>query len=166
MNTIDIVILCILGIGLVQGFWKGFIKQLASLLGLVVGLLAAKALYASLAEKLYTTVTDSMSVAQGLAFVLIWLAVPIGFAIVASLLTKAMEAVALGGINRLLGAGLGLLKCALLVSLLIGIVEFVDSDHKLIEKKEKKASVLYEPMKSCAEIFVPVAKSAWEDFNI
>ena len=71
MATIDIVILVIVGAGVVVGFMKGFIRQLASILGLIVGLLAAKALYASLAEKLCPTITDSMTVAQILAFVII-----------------------------------------------------------------------------------------------
>ena len=68
MTTIDIIILIIIGAGVVAGFMKGFIRQLASILGLVVGLLAAKALYATLAEKLCPAVTDSMTVAQVLAY--------------------------------------------------------------------------------------------------
>ena len=44
--------------------------------------------------------SDSMTVAQVLAFVLIWLAVPLLFSLVASLLTRAMEAVSLGWLNN------------------------------------------------------------------
>ena len=43
MTTIDIIILIALGAGVIVGFMKGFIRQLASILGLIVGLLAAKA---------------------------------------------------------------------------------------------------------------------------
>ena len=57
MTTIDIIILIALGAGVIVGFMKGFIRQLASILGLIVGLLAAKALYTSLAVKLCPTVT-------------------------------------------------------------------------------------------------------------
>ena len=42
--TIDIIILIVIGAGAIVGFVKGFIRQLASILGLIVGLLAAKAL--------------------------------------------------------------------------------------------------------------------------
>ena len=35
MTTIDIIILIIIGAGVVAGFMKGFIRQLASILGLV-----------------------------------------------------------------------------------------------------------------------------------
>lgn len=158
MTTIDIVILIVLGAGAIVGFTKGFLKQLAGLLGLVAGLLIAKALYATAAERFFLPLTDSLTVAQGIAFVVIWLAVPLAFLLLATLLTKAMEAVALGWVNRLLGAGLGLLKSALLVSLLICVVEYIDSDNTLLKRTKKQESVLYYPMEKFAGIFLPAAR--------
>ncbi len=106
MQVIDIIILVLLLAGAVMGFRKGFIKQLAALAGLFVGLLAAKALYSVVGEKLIGTVTSNPTFAHILAFVLIWIVVPIVFTMVASLLTKALEVIALGWLNRLLGAAL------------------------------------------------------------
>lgn len=162
VETLDIIIIGLFLFGAVIGFMKGFLKQLASILGLVIGLLAAKMLYGTLAERLCNTVTDSMTVAQVLAFVLIWIAVPLAFSLVASLLTKAMEAVSLGWLNRWLGMGLGALKYLLLTSLLIGVIEFIDGDNKLIEKTNKQDSALYYPMKDFADIFLPAAKVVTE----
>lgn len=143
---IDFIILLAFGAGIVTGYFKGFIRQLASILGLIAGLLAAKMLYASLAAKLCPTVTDSMTVAQILAFLIIWIAVPLLFALVASLLTKAMEAISLGWLNRWLGCGLGALKYLLLVSLAIYVIEFIDSDNKLIRQTKKSESLFYYPI--------------------
>lgn len=164
MTIIDILILIALGAGVVTGYMKGFIRQLASILGLIVGLLAAKALYASLAQKLCPAVTDSLTVAQGLAFVVIWIAVPLLFTVVASLLTKALEAVSLGWVNRLLGCGLGALKYLLLVSLLICVFEFIDSDNKLISGTKKSESLLYYSMETFAGIFFPAAKEVTQQY--
>ena len=52
MQVIDIIILILVLAGAIVGFRKGFIKQLASLVGLVVGLLAAKALYGVVGDQL------------------------------------------------------------------------------------------------------------------
>ena len=164
MTTIDIIILIIIGAGVVAGFMKGFIRQLASILGLVVGLLAAKALYATLAEKLCPAVTDSMTVAQVLAFIVIWIAVPLIFTLVASLLTKAMEAISLGWLNRWRGSGLGALKFLLLTSLVICVIEFIDSDNKLISATKKSESLLYYPMETFAGIFFPAAKNITQQY--
>ena len=164
MTTIDIIILIALGAGVIVGFMKGFIRQLASILGLIVGLLAAKALYTSLAVKLCPTVTDSMTVAQILAFIIIWIAVPLIFTLVASVLTKALEAVSLGWLNRMLGAGLGALKYLLLVSLVICVIQFIDSDSQLISQTMKEQSLLYYPMESFAGIFFPAAKEVTQQY--
>ena len=136
--TIDIIILIVIGAGAIVGFVKGFIRQLASILGLIVGLLAAKALYASLAEKLCPTVTD--------------------------LLTKAMQAISLNWLNRWLGSGLGALKFLLLTSVVIGAIEFVDSDNKLISATKKEESLLYYPMETFAGIFFPAAKNMTQQY--
>ena len=162
--TIDIIILIVIGAGAIVGFVKGFIRQLASILGLIVGLLAAKALYASLAEKLCPTVTDSMTVAQVLAFIMIWIAVPLIFVLIASLLTKAMQAISLNWLNRWLGSGLGALKFLLLTSVVIGAIEFVDSDTKLISATKKEESLLYYPMETFAGIFFPAAKNMTQQY--
>lgn len=158
MTTLDIIILVVLGVGAIVGFSKGFLKQLASLLGLVAGLLIAKALYATVAERVFLPLTDSLTVAQGIAFVVIWLAVPLAFLLLASLLTKAMEAVSLGWVNRLLGAVLGALKAALLVSLLVCVVEYIDTDNTILKKTKKQESVLYYPMEKFAGLFLPAAR--------
>ena len=158
------IILIALGAGVIIGFMKGFIRQLASILGLIVGLLAAKALYTSLAVKLCPTVTDSMTVAQILAFVIIWIAVPLIFTLVASVLTKAMEAVSLGWLNRLLGAGLGALKYLLLVSLVVCVIQFIDTDSQLISQTKKEESLLYYPMERFAGMFFPAAKEVTQQY--
>ena len=92
MTTLDIIILVILGLGILLGLIKGALKQLAGLLGLVVGLLAAKALYATVAQEVFSRVTDNMTVAQMLSFLAIWVVVPLLFWVVACVLTKAMDA--------------------------------------------------------------------------
>ena len=130
----------------------------------IVGLLAAKALYVSVAERVFSKITDSMTFAQILAFVVIWIVVPLLFLLVAALLTKAMEAVSLGWLNRWLGAGLGALKFLLLVSLLICVVEFIDSDNTMIDRTMKEESVLYYPKESFAGMFFPAAKEVTEQY--
>ncbi len=162
MTTLDIILLVILGLGVLLGLVKGALKQLAGLLGLVVGLLAAKALYATVAQEVFSRVTDNMTVAQVLAFAAIWVVVPLLFWAVACLLTKAMDAVCLGWVNRLLGGVLGGVVHALLASILICVLEAVDTHGDLISRNQKQQSVLYYRMKPLAGLFFPAAKTLTE----
>lgn len=158
MTTLDIIFLVIIGLGVVLGFLKGALKQLAGLLGLVIGLLAAKVLYASVAKDVFSHVTDNLTVAQVLSFVAIWVAVPLLFLLVATLLTKLMEAVSLGWVNRLLGAALGGLVHVLVLSLLVCVVERVDKDNLLLSRDAKRQSVLYDRLEPLAGLFLPTAQ--------
>ncbi len=164
MAVIDIILLVILGAGVIMGFTKGFLKQLASILGLIVGLFAAKALYATVAVKISPLVDGSMSAAHIISFIAIWIIVPLIFVLIASLITKAMDAIHLGWINRLLGAILGGLKYLLLGSILIVLLEYIDHDNQLIDKTKKENSVLYYPMQKVAELFLPAAKKITQQY--
>ena len=162
MTTIDILILILIGTGILLGLIKGALKQLAGLLGLVVGLLAAKALYAAVAQEVFSRVTDNMTVAQVLSFIAIWIVVPLLFLAVASLLTKLLDAITLGWINRLLGGVLGGVVHALLVSLVICVLEAVDTKDDLISRQQKQKSALYYRMEPLAGLFFPAAKEFTE----
>ena len=164
MTTNDIILTVILLAGFITGLNKGFIKQLASIVGLVVGLFAAKALYEAVAEKISPIVDGSMTAAHIISFVAIWLIVPLLFIFVASLLTRAMEAISLGWINRILGGVLGVLKYLLLASIVIVLIEYLDPDNKLIDKTKKENSVLYYPMQKVAELFFPAAKKITQQY--
>ena len=62
MATIDWVIIILLALGTVSGFMKGFFKQLAALVGLIAGLLVARALFAGLGEQLAVAVGTSVTI--------------------------------------------------------------------------------------------------------
>ena len=164
MTIIDSIILIAIALGAFMGFMKGFVKQLASILGLVVGLLAAKALYASLAEKICPTLTESMTLAQIVAFFAIWIVVPLLFGVAAALITRTIEVMSLGWLNQLLGAGLGALKYLLIITLFVGIIEFVDTGNHMISQTKKTKSVLYYPMRDVAGIFFPTAKKVSQQY--
>ena len=162
MATIDIIILAMIGAVVIMGLIKGFVKQMASIVGLIAGLLMARALFGIVAERLAPVLGTSTTVAQVLAFILIWIAVPLGFAFVASLLTKALDAVHLGWLNRWLGSGLGALKYMILIGLAIHVIEYIDPNNEMISATKKKESVLYYSMRDLSGIFFPVFKNVTE----
>lgn len=148
--------------GAVLGFSKGFIRQLASIVGLIAGLFIARALFASVGERLAEELGTPLTFAQVVAFILIWLVVPIVFLFLASALTRVIDIVKLGFVNRMLGAGLGALKYMLLVGIAIHFIEFVDSKDNLIKSTVKQESVLYYPMEDFSDIFYPTIKNVTE----
>ena len=158
MEVMDIIILVFIGIGVIQGLMQGSLKQLAVIVGLIAGLLLARALFGMLAEQLAPVLGTSITVAQILSFILVWVAVPLGCSLIASVLTKALEVINLGWLNRLFGALLGAIKVMLLVGLGIYVLEYIDPKSEMVSKTTKNASLLYSPMKEFADMFLPAIK--------
>ena len=163
METLDLIIAGIIGIGAVSGFIKGGLKQFAGIVGLIVGLLLARAMYVALGQRLAVELNTSVTIAQVIAFLMIWIIVPLILSLVASALTKMIEVIHLGIINRLLGALLGGAKYALLLSLLIGFIEYIDDKNTLVDKKIKEASELYYPVEGLLDWCIPLAKDVTND---
>ena len=158
MEVIDIIILVLVGVGIIQGLMKGFLKQLAAIVGLVAGLLIARALFGVVAEHLVDALGTSVTIAQILSFILIWVVVPLICVLVASVLTKALDAIHLGWLNRLLGGLSGAVKVMLLIGLAIHVLEYIDRKSEIIGETKKEASALYNPVKDFTDVFFPVLK--------
>ena len=159
MEMIDWIIIGFVAVGTVLGFAKGALRQVATLVGLVAGLLLARALYLTVGERMAVELGTSATVAQIIAFFLIWILVPMALLWVASLLTRVLEVVNLGILNRIGGALVGAVKYTLLASLAIQLIEFVDPQNGLIPKTVKKSSVLYYSMEDVGHTFVPTLKN-------
>ncbi len=162
MTVIDIVILVIIGIGTVWGMMKGFIMQLSSLVGLIVGLLVARALFAEVGAWLAPAIGVSVTIARVLSFFMLWIVVPLLFSLFASFMSKALQAIHLGWLNRWLGGGLGAIKCMLLVGMLTQLIEYVDTEKELLPETTKQESLFYWPMYDFAGTFIPAIKDAGE----
>ena len=163
MAVIDIIILVLLLVGVITGYRMGFIKQLAVLTGLVLGLIVAKALYGVVGDRLTGIVSDNTSLAHLCAFILIWLVVPLVFSLVASVITKALEIISLGWLNRLLGAALGAVKWVLFISVFICVLDFIDADGKIVSQDLREESILYKPIGAVAGMFMPAVQDLAND---
>ena len=157
--------MAILAIGAIIGFFKGAVKQIAVIVGIVAGLLIARALFSQVGERLAAEFDTSLSTAQIISFFMIWIVVPLILYFFASMLTKALEIVHLGIVNRLLGAGLGVVQYAFLVSLVVNFIEFVDSKNELMSRTVKQSSLLYYSIEELSGIFIPNIKDAVKELT-
>ena len=105
----------------VKGFLKGLIREVCSLLGLVVGGWAAFRFAPSLAVVMKPLLPLPPGVSTVLSFVLILIASGFLAWFVGHLLTAVFKLVLLGGVNRIGGAVLGLLEGALLLCVLLAL---------------------------------------------
>ncbi len=142
MNVLDVIVLGVLVAGIVKGWTSGFLRQVASVSGFFVGLLAAFLLYSAVGDWLAPRVGSSVPVGRMLAFVLLWIGVPVALSFLAHLLTRAIQSVNLGGLNRFGGACLCALKYVVFLSCLLNVLAIV----RLVPGEMVSGSRLYSPV--------------------
>ncbi len=124
-----------------SGYRNGLFKELVSTLGILLGLIVAALCYGKLGEYLTVDGSEVNMATSIVAFLLLWIVVPIILGLVASLFTKALDVIRLGFLNRLLGVGVSVVKYALLLSCLLNAMQAL---HILNEERVKD-SMVYEP---------------------
>jgi len=119
MNFIDILIILALLLFAVKGFLKGLVREVCSLLGLIMGSWAAFKYYPFLGSALRPYIHLPQTVATIVSFVLIFLVVGLLFFLLGHLLTAMFKIAMLGGVNRMGGVVFGLLQGGLVLCILL-----------------------------------------------
>jgi len=143
LNYIDYIVLVILVLFLIQGYRKGIIIGLATIVALILGIYAAvhfsNYLDATLVEHLHPSRKWLPILSFSITFILVVIAVML----VAKLTEKLVDVVGMGFFNRIGGAALGLVKGVILVSILFFIFNSVDTKGKWLTEKDKQGSYCY-----------------------
>jgi len=147
MNKIDFILLIILGFGLVRGFMRGLIIEMASLLAIVVGIYGAihfSFFTASLLDKILPAKKQTLEVvAFGITLIVLVLGV---------MLLAKIKAAELGFLNRLGGALFGLLKSIVIVGSIFVFLERTFQTEKWLSTSALSDSLLYNPVKSVSQV--------------
>jgi len=144
MNYFDIIVGLILLFALFRGLKNGLVTELASLAALVLGLFGAIIFSGVTAEYLSPHIGSSHI---GLiSFFVTFILIVVAIHFIAKLINKLLEAVALGAINRILGAAFSVLKYAFIISVLLAVLNGIDKDSNIISEKQKRTSMLYGPV--------------------
>jgi membrane protein required for colicin V production len=123
MNLLDLGIIVLLGLITVRGFFRGLFQEVAVLVGVVGGVVAAAHTYLRLASVLQPWITDPQH-ARWVAFAAVFVAVYWLTRLVAHFIQRLLYHLYLDFFDRLLGGSFGLAKGALLVGfalMLLGV---------------------------------------------
>lgn len=150
----DVVLLLVLLIGAWRGFARGLLLSVASLVGLVGGIWAASHFSHLVAEHLSKHVSWSVNTLHMASLALTFLLVVVGVHLLAKLLEKVLDLVALGFVNKLAGAVFGLLKVALILSFVMLLLNQTVGPRAWLPESEP-ASVLIGPVEALAPAITP-----------
>ncbi len=172
MNLFDIAIIIIVGFCLIRGFFRGFIKELFSVIGLFVGFYAAYTYYLQIAKLLSRWITDT-SYLHILSFMVIFCGIFFIISIIGVIIKYILTISFLKWADWIFGAGFGAIKGILFVSILLVIlITFLPKGTPIIKKSRlsphflsvstKMASVIPDEMKHNFADKVLELKRVWK----
>ena len=121
MNTLDIVFLAILGVMTIRGFFRGLIREIASILGLGLGFFLANEFYVQ-GREVVVRLLGNTEYASAVSYLAIFFGVILAVFIVATILRKLLKLVLLGWADSLGGGLLGSLKGGLVCSIILVVL--------------------------------------------
>lgn len=114
MTWLDYAVFGVFAVSVVWGAWRGLVREVIAILGWVIAFLAANLFAGPFGEAMPQAIpTPELRVAA--AFVAIFIAALVLTALLGLLLSKIVNAVGLGGLDRLLGALFGAARGLLIV---------------------------------------------------
>jgi membrane protein required for colicin V production len=155
MNTVDLVFAILLLWAAYRGFTKGFIVQLATLAALLLGILGAVLFSDFTSDLIIKKFEVSGQYLPVLSFAVTFIAIVIAVHLLAKMLNKLIDAIALGIVNRLLGVLFSILKTAFIVSIILVLINKADNKFNFIPDDTKENSILYKPLSNFAPMIFP-----------
>ena len=151
--TLDIFIIAILLWAGFNGWKKGLLKELISMGGFLLGLLIAATCYSILGEYLTVNGSQVNMLTSIVAFLILWIIVPIALGFVATMLTKTLKGMQLGTPNSILGLLVSVLKYGLLLSCLLSAMNALG----LLSQEKIAGSHLYNRQRASSLLFLSTA---------
>lgn len=159
---IDIFIVILFIWALFNGWRNGFLKEVVSAGGFIVGLLVAALFYQTLGEYLTVDGSKVNMVTSIVAFLILWIMTPCILGFVANNLTRALRGMRLGLPNSLLGAAVSALKFLILISCVLNMMNVLG----IMNPERTRDSHLYGPVKGALTfIFHEAATAASEQLE-
>ena len=172
MNILDIFISIIVGFCLIHGIFRGIVKEMASIVGVIVGFFAAYTFYPYVGDLLSGFFNDK-SYLNIFSFLIIFTFMFLGVGFVGVILKKLLKGLALGWADRILGGTFGFVKAVLIVSvLLLSLTAFLPKKAPVIKDSflaphlstlsEKMVGVVPEEMKKKFGDNINALKDTWK----
>jgi membrane protein required for colicin V production len=155
LNYLDLIILLVFAWAAFRGFTKGLVVMVAAFIALIIGVWGAVKFSGIVAGWLVNTMNVSSPYMQLISFTVTFLGIVIAINIAAFFLSRLLDIIALGFLNRLFGGVFGILKMALLLSVLFLILNAFNTRYEFLPENDVENSKLYQPVAKLAPGIFP-----------
>jgi membrane protein required for colicin V production len=156
MNLLDVLILACMAFLIVRGIFRGFVREVGSLAGIVLGIWGACVYHPQMTEFL-SRFLPAWKYLPLVSVALVIIVVLVGSNVAAWLVHKFLKKVFLGWADRTLGAGLAIFKGVVIIYFAIVLMTFfVPSTSSFIAGSRLKPAIV-DSYRYIADLFSPEA---------
>lgn len=146
MNWLDVMLLCLAGFGFVKGLFDGVIRQVVSLIALLVAIFCCAEVAGWLRGYLLVIGDFPDFGVTVLSYLLGFMLIVGALKCVGDLTSRLIGVTPLSLLNHLLGGVFGLMFMMFFLSLSLNMLEYIDRSSLLIPRDTKMESRLYAPI--------------------
>ena len=166
MNLLDIILGIILIFSFFQGTKKGLFVTLASLIGLVLGIIGAIYFSDYAANYINEWFSWNKQTTSFVAIAVTFIAIVIIVNWAGKFLTKIVDFAFLGVFNKILGGVFNMIISAFIVSVIFMFFNEWNATEYVISEEKKNNSYLYEPIANLAPLVLPDLVEEIENIDI
>ncbi|PIF06083.1 MAG: colicin V production protein [Draconibacterium sp.] len=155
MNYIDIVLALLLFFAAISGFKNGFIAEIASLAALILGVWGAIKFSYVTTDFLTNTLNFKSQHIEIISFIATLIVIVIVVHLIGSVANKLINVIMMGFLNKLAGLVFGVLKSALILSVVLVVLDHFDNKMHFIPEQAKTESKMYAPLRDFAPTLLP-----------
>lgn len=155
MNWLDIVLLCLAGIGFLKGLFDGMIKQVVSLIALVVAIFFCAEVATWLEGYIVRLGWFSGGSVTIVSYIFGFVLILGGILLAGEIVHRTIGVTPLSVLNHLGGGALGFVIMLLFLSLGLNVLELIEKKTSLISPEIKVESRFYSPIKEIVPTIYP-----------
>lgn len=161
LNWFDLVVVALILVTLVKGFFSGLVMQIASLAGIVLGAIFAGKLAGVLAPYLITLTHGSPHIIGPLSYILAFVVILTALFFAGKLLESFVDALKMNALNRIAGAIFCAAKWIVVFSILLNLVVEFDQNRRIIKEDIRNHSYTYPLVSGIAKTVIPYLRFDW-----
>ena len=159
MNFIDIIIVILVLIAAFKGFVNGLIKELISLIALIVGLYIASHFSVYVEKQLNYIFPKIEEYNTIISFALVFLIIYLSLKLAGIIIHKFVKIIQLNLINKISGLLFGTIKAILIIAYILVELEHLEQSFNIIiPENQKEESKLYPLVENIIPTIIPIVK--------
>ncbi|MDR1881866.1 MAG: CvpA family protein [Prevotella sp.] len=163
LNWFDLVVVILVLITLIKGFFSGLVMQTAALAGIVLGAVFAGKLSGFIAPRLINLTGGPSHIIGPLSYLVAFIAILVVLFFAGKLLESFVDALKMTMLNRLAGALFCAAKWIIVFSIVLNLVTEFDRHKQIIKEDTREHSHTYPFITKIAKAVIPYLRFDWID---